>query len=582
MAFIMLLIFFLFQCTNETGDDIQPESTGTVSLSKSGLQSFAMVSVEIEGVEEDEVVMFLNGQETIAYRTEGNSFVFIPTLSGELELSIPSLNYTTKLSVTATSLGGKSPEEIYSGIETLVRVDSFRFDSDRMFLNEKRSEARTMFNNASADEKESVAQFFIANRDLINELLLNESTANSGGRISTNFCQEEENYERLKCLVPVFLKKIVVMTGSAAIAVGSASTGIGAIFGGIVGALITYPAFIKAREIGYEMGHIACVIVGSGDDEILNDARVSGEPIGSIIGGKALLVFEYSARPIQGDDNISSNAIISQAVGAISKFIDIWDKYIGNKLSNKPAFAEPYTEVVDLDDSMVFTAELLNHSDSLAIESVSVVEGKVEIAFNVLHKPTSDWEVSLSLANEDIKREILLAFSSKSSVQERLNSGETPFEIYQSGVRIDSLYAKNYQGGLIFHMDENDGFGLIVSPVDIGAGGVDWHYAVNYCVSLELDGYSDWYLPSMDEWELIRSKLKISTAREDFLAAKLRLSGGIITKWLCWTTDEYELDSNYAKAFNSYGYGSFDKNLGVTNGSNGNVYILLFRAVRAF
>lgn len=114
--------------------------------------------------------------------------------------------------------------------------------------------------------------------------------------------------------------------------------------------------------------------------------------------------------------------------------------------------------------------------------------------------------------------------------QVRLENGETPLDIYQSGVPIDSIIGKTYQGGIIAYLDTLDGTGLIAAPTDQSYG-VDWgcegtlisgadgtaigtgsqntadilagcsetNIAAYLCDTLTLGGYSDWFLPSKDE-----------------------------------------------------------------------------------
>ncbi len=167
------------------------------------------------------------------------------------------------------------------------------------------------------------------------------------------------------------------------------------------------------------------------------------------------------------------------------------------------------------------------------------------------------------------------------NVQQRLDSGETPYDIYATNISLDSLYGKQYQGGIIAYLDVNEGSGLIVSPRDLykvttyvrtfneetqeynpptgssyvimgdGAGvpqeeanalkayeatvpwtvngnesllnasgsvvgtgnenttaileglGTKGDFAANWCRELKLGGYTDWSLPSVDEFSKV-------------------------------------------------------------------------------
>ena len=124
-------------------------------------------------------------------------------------------------------------------------------------------------------------------------------------------------------------------------------------------------------------------------------------------------------------------------------------------------------------------------------------------------------------------------------LQERLNNGESPYEIYLSNKSLLSdLYGRVYEGGLIFYLDTLTGTGMVAAENDqaggrlwgcedlditganskeVGAGKEntmsivmncpgDW-LAAGICDALEENGYSDWFLPSLRELELMEENL---------------------------------------------------------------------------
>ena len=134
-----------------------------------------------------------------------------------------------------------------------------------------------------------------------------------------------------------------------------------------------------------------------------------------------------------------------------------------------------------------------------------------------------------------------IADANEQSLQDRLDNGETPCEIYQSdNSLIDELYGLTYQGGLIFYLNTSDCSGMIAAPTDQSDNEAKWGCYQTYisgatdssigsglsntnailvscnetgiasriCADLVLNGYDDWYLPSKDELNLMYTNLK--------------------------------------------------------------------------
>lgn len=130
--------------------------------------------------------------------------------------------------------------------------------------------------------------------------------------------------------------------------------------------------------------------------------------------------------------------------------------------------------------------------------------------------------------------------TSEATLQERLDNGETPYQIYLSdNSLLDDMYGLNYQGGLIFYLNINNGTGMVAAPTDqgiaewgcygtyidnasnpnIGAGNQNTNLITNLCnetgtaaaicTNLNLNGFNDWYLPSKDELNLLYYNLKL-------------------------------------------------------------------------
>ena len=154
------------------------------------------------------------------------------------------------------------------------------------------------------------------------------------------------------------------------------------------------------------------------------------------------------------------------------------------------------------------------------------------------HMGSASAPLLLSKSANAFIRPVRTVFEEGVSVQKMLELGSTPKSLYDSGIPLDSLYGKTYAGGLIFYLNTIDGTGLVAAPTDapttlhwgnsgglgvgcnilftgailtgIGDGATNTMTVLNadcdstgsafhYVDTLSLDGYTDWFLPSLDE-----------------------------------------------------------------------------------
>jgi hypothetical protein len=179
------------------------------------------------------------------------------------------------------------------------------------------------------------------------------------------------------------------------------------------------------------------------------------------------------------------------------------------------------------------------------------------------------------------------------TIQERLET-ETPIELFNSGVSLDDLYGKTYEGGLIFYLNTSDGTGLLAAPFNLGEQNIFWGCpmtdlaglpnvedfpedpetaesaklgdgrantevilaecgedgsAAKLCADLEASGKDDWFLPSREELSLIYLNLKVK-------------GHGDFPDDFYWTSTEFNDGAAWGIAFNSGASSSIPKGVG--------------------
>ncbi len=192
--------------------------------------------------------------------------------------------------------------------------------------------------------------------------------------------------------------------------------------------------------------------------------------------------------------------------------------------------------------------------------------------------------------------------TSEVSLQQRLDHGETPYQIYLSdNSLLRNLYGLTYQGGLIVYLNTTNGKGILAAPNDqgiatwgcvgiynssasdasIGSGLANTNAIINNCAgniaaricyNLILNGYDDWYLPSKNELNLLYTNLYLN-GLGNFNTSTLLNYG---YKGIYWSSTDGEQtgDAAWVQWFLQNWQGTYD--IGIKNNQ------ILVRAVRSF
>jgi hypothetical protein len=140
--------------------------------------------------------------------------------------------------------------------------------------------------------------------------------------------------------------------------------------------------------------------------------------------------------------------------------------------------------------------------------------------------------ISISCSKDDEVEPVVV----DRTLQSALNNGESISSLLGE-FSVEEFYGVSYAGGLIFYMDTDSGWGLVAAPndqhdslswwngasifvpssSDLGFGysntqsivdsqGVGG-YAAYFCDTMDLNAYSDWYLPSGEELRAMHQNL---------------------------------------------------------------------------
>ena len=119
--------------------------------------------------------------------------------------------------------------------------------------------------------------------------------------------------------------------------------------------------------------------------------------------------------------------------------------------------------------------------------------------------------------------------------QKYLNDGISPFDLLDANIPIDSVYGKVFQDGIIFKLNTVSKIVKVTAITD-SPETLNWPEAIDYCEAFEVNDYTDWYLPDLQELGEIRTKLyaelKVGDFSDDFY----------------WSSETQDSDPNNAMA----------------------------------
>jgi hypothetical protein len=186
-------------------------------------------------------------------------------------------------------------------------------------------------------------------------------------------------------------------------------------------------------------------------------------------------------------------------------------------------------------------------------EEISLPEIQVAILKELLPLTHTIWDSIIQQATEKdpTKRSLKISYN---KIVESKSLSDTEIDLAITIMETTKLkIGQKHQGGIIFYLDNSGKHGKVCTESDLGS--FDWDSAMKECQNLNLNGYSDWYLPSIDELKLLYNQKHIIPGLSSYY----------------WSSSEGDNDTAWGQLF--------------TNGIKANVNkvgIDDVRAVRAF
>ena len=160
-----------------------------------------------------------------------------------------------------------------------------------------------------------------------------------------------------------------------------------------------------------------------------------------------------------------------------------------------------------------------------------------------------------------------MGFSNDSLTINFTNGSDTTLYI-GSGTNNNLTIGDYYQGGYVFYINPAGTGGLIVMPTDLMnySNTSTWSDAINICNNVKCNGYTDWYLPTLVELQLIYDNLGNAGFREEYWSNSTATN----VRWY-WSSTPFNGTASYGM--------NFDNGSQAYYGNNNNLRIRGIRSV---
>lgn len=306
---------------------------------------------------------------------------------------------------------------------------------------------------------------------------------------------------------------------------------------------------------------------------------------GTIVSGNINNI-DWSNGPYFIKTEIDPTGGTSYTISGTSQFLsvpyalhaNIADSVSGSVNETDPIFDSSVAKGITSTDTAKWNDDLVNDADNDPLNELQQLSRNGDTLFlsesNYVILSSSSGNQTLSLNDDTLSISngnyiiipgFLYSKIGAMGIQGALDSGYSPCDVIAAGWDKELLYGATYKGGLIFYINtdscetfvcaSNDHaidaewgcYGTSISgadsraigsgkqnTIDILAGCTTTGIAADTCNKLVLNGYSDWYLPSIDELEQMYLNLKING------------HGNFGNLWYWSSSEEQSVSANYA------------------------------------